>query len=166
MMNTVTIPWRRKWQSSSIFLLGKSQVQWGMVEYSSWGWKRVGHDLTIKQQQNNWYILQANSHNSGLRVLYIHQLSLMQPLWIHIFMPLCWVYARISQLQHYYYLRQENFWWEGRVCPGFLSGSDSKESACYVGDQGSTPGWGRSSGEGNGNPLWCSCKENSMDRGA
>ena len=28
------------------------------------------------------------------------------------------------------------------------------------------PGWGRSRGEGNGNPLWNSCLENSMDRGA
>ena len=30
----------------------------------------------------------------------------------------------------------------------------------------STPGLGRSSGEGNGNPLQYSCLENSMDRGA
>ena len=28
------------------------------------------------------------------------------------------------------------------------------------------PGWGRSPGEGNGNPLQCSCLENPMDRGA
>ena len=28
------------------------------------------------------------------------------------------------------------------------------------------PGWGRSPGEGNGNPLQYSCLENSMDRGA
>ena len=31
---------------------------------------------------------------------------------------------------------------------------------------GSIPGSGRSPGEGNGNPLQCSCLENSMDRGA
>ena len=31
---------------------------------------------------------------------------------------------------------------------------------------GSIPGWGRSPGEGNGNPLQYSCLENSMDRGA
>ena len=37
--------------------------------------------------------MQVNSHNSGLRVLYMHQLSLIQPLEIHIFMPLCWVYT-------------------------------------------------------------------------
>ena len=44
--------------------------------------------------------------------------------------------------------------------------SDSKESACNVGDLGSIPGSGRSSGERNGNPLQYSCLENSMDRGA
>ena len=39
-------------------------------------------------------------------------------------------------------------------------------SACNVGDWGSIPGLGRSSGEGNGNPLQDSCLENPMDRGA
>ena len=31
---------------------------------------------------------------------------------------------------------------------------------------GLIPGWGRSSAEGNGNPLQYSCLENPMDRGA
>ena len=44
--------------------------------------------------------------------------------------------------------------------------SDSKESACNAGDLGLIPEWGRSSVEGNGNPLQYSCLENSMDRGA
>ena len=35
----------------------------------------------------------------------------------------------------------------------FPRGSDSKESACIVGDLGSVPGLGRSPGEGNGKPL-------------
>ena len=47
-----------------------------------------------------------------------------------------------------------------------FGGSDSKESSENVGDPGSIPGSGRSPGEGNGNPLQCSCLENSMDRGA
>ena len=47
---------------------------------------------------------------------------------------------------------------------GFPCGSAGKESACNAGDLGSTPGLGRSSGEGNGNPLQYSCLENSMDR--
>ena len=35
-----------------------------------------------------------------------------------------------------------------------------------VGDAGSIPGLGRSPGEGNSNPLQCSCLENLVDRGA
>ena len=48
---------------------------------------------------------------------------------------------------------------------GFLGGSDGKESACNAGDLSSTLGLGRSTGEGNGNPLQYSWPENSMDRG-
>ena len=49
---------------------------------------------------------------------------------------------------------------------GFPGGSDSKASACNVGDLGLIPGSGRSSGEGNGNLLQYSCLENPMDGGA
>ena len=49
---------------------------------------------------------------------------------------------------------------------GCLGGSDGQKSACNAGDPGSSPGWGRSPGEGNGYPLLYSCLENSMDRGA
>ena len=35
-----------------------------------------------------------------------------------------------------------------------------------ISDMGLIPGPGRSSGEGNGNPLQYSCLENPMDRGA
>ena len=48
---------------------------------------------------------------------------------------------------------------------GFPYGSDGKESACSVGDLGSIPGLGRSSGGEHGNPLQHSCLENPMDRG-
>ena len=48
---------------------------------------------------------------------------------------------------------------------GFPGGSDGKASACSAGDPGSIPGSGRPPGEGNGNPLQCSCLENSMDGG-
>ena len=34
-----------------------------------------------------------------------------------------------------------------------------------TGDVGSNPGWGRSSGESNGDPLQYSCLENPKDRG-
>ena len=42
-------------------------------------------------------------------------------------------------------------------------GSEVKASAWNVGDSGSIPGWGRSPGEGNGNPLQYSCLENPME---
>ena len=38
-------------------------------------------------------------------------------------------------------------------------------SARDVRDSGSIPGWGRSPGEGHGNPLQYSCLEKPMDRG-
>ena len=40
---------------------------------------------------------------------------------------------------------------------GFPGGSDGKESVYNVEDPGSIPGWRRSPGEGNGNPLQYSC---------
>ena len=39
-------------------------------------------------------------------------------------------------------------------------------SAYNAGPPGLIPGLGRSSGEGSGNPLQCSCLENPMDGGA
>ena len=48
----------------------------------------------------------------------------------------------------------------------FPGGSDGKASAYSAGDLGSIPGSGRSSGEGNGDPLQYSCLENFIDRGS
>ena len=58
---------------------------------------------------------------------------------------------------HYKYIKQFK---------DFPGGSDSKEFAYNAGDLGLIPGLGRSSGEGNGNPLQYSCLENPMDRRA
>ena len=52
------------------------------------------------------------------------------------------------------------------VFKGFPGGAEVKVSAWNAGDPGSIPGWGRSSGEGNGNPLQYSHLENRIDRGA
>ena len=49
---------------------------------------------------------------------------------------------------------------------GFPGGSDDKASAYNAGDPGSIPWSGRSPGEGNGNPLQCSCLKSSMAGGA
>ena len=48
----------------------------------------------------------------------------------------------------------------------FPHSSVCKEYACSAGEPGSVSELGRSSGEGNGSPLQCSCLENPMDRGA
>ena len=45
-------------------------------------------------------------------------------------------------------------------------GSDGKVSVYDAGDPGLIPGLGRSLGEGNGNPLQCSCLGNPRDGGA
>ena len=51
----------------------------------------------------------------------------------------------------------------GSLPLGFPGGTDGKASTCNAGDLGSSPGSGRSPGEGNGNPFQYSCLENSMD---
>ena len=49
---------------------------------------------------------------------------------------------------------------------GFPCGSAGQEFTCNAGDLGSTPGLGRSPGEGKGYLLQYSCLENPMDGGA
>ena len=48
----------------------------------------------------------------------------------------------------------------------FPGGSDGKAPVYNAGDLGLIPGLGRSTGEGNGNPLQDYCLENPIDRGA
>ena len=49
------------------------------------------------------------------------------------------------------------------MVPGWLSG---KEYICEAGVKGTSPGLGRSPGDGNSNPLQYSGLRNLMDRGA
>ena len=48
---------------------------------------------------------------------------------------------------------------------GFLGGSAVKNPSVNLEEAGLIPGWGKSPGEGEGNPLWYSCVGNHMDRG-
>ena len=48
---------------------------------------------------------------------------------------------------------------------GFPGGPVIKNPPDNAGDLGLIPGWGRSPGEGNGNPFHYSCLSNPMDRG-
>ena len=47
------IPWRRKWQPTAVFLLGKSHGQRSLAGYSSWDRKRVGHNWATEQQHTH-----------------------------------------------------------------------------------------------------------------
>ena len=71
--------------------------------------------------------------------------------------------------EHWYHLCPKSCcWWlvlsyTSAGLPRWYSG---KESTCQAEDLGSIPGWGRSPGEENGNPLHYSFLENPMDGGA
>ena len=45
------IPWKRQWQPTPVFLLGKSHRQRSLKGGSPWGHKRVVHELASKRQQ-------------------------------------------------------------------------------------------------------------------
>ena len=47
------ILWRRKWQSTPVFLPGKSHGQRSLAGYSPWGCRRVGHNLGFS---NMWTV--------------------------------------------------------------------------------------------------------------
>ena len=47
------IPWRRKWQSTLVFLPGKSHGLRRPGGYSPWGHKRIRHDLVTKEQESH-----------------------------------------------------------------------------------------------------------------
>ena len=47
------IPWRRKWQPTLVFLLGKFHGQRSLVGYSPIGLQRVGHDRVTEHMQKS-----------------------------------------------------------------------------------------------------------------
>ena len=57
-------------------------------------------------------------------------------------------------------------WEKRRANKGFPGGSAVKNLPADARDTGSIPGWGRSPGGGNDNPLQYSCMKSSMERGA
>ena len=61
------LPWRRKWQPTSVFLLGKSHGQRNLVDCSPWGYTRVRHNLMAKQQS---VLLPGKSHGQRSLVNY------------------------------------------------------------------------------------------------
>ena len=62
--------------------------------------------------------------------------------------------------------KEKIFLHQGFPTPGFPGDSVVKNPPANAGDMGSVPELGKSSGEGNGNPLQNSCLGNLIDRGA
>ena len=48
------IPWKRKWQPTSVFLPGKSHGERSLEGYSPWGHKRVWHNWATKQNNKEY----------------------------------------------------------------------------------------------------------------
>ena len=81
-------PWRRKWQFTPIFLPGKSHGQRSLASYSTWGHRRVGHDLMTKTTRE-YYLLLCNC--AGL-FLWASTFSFVQVGFVtfHIFVVITW----------------------------------------------------------------------------
>ena len=109
-------------------------------------WRKAG----CSQQRSGYHLmrtrgrgwgkrrLQQTGHELESEISYIMGLSIRHLPWVQICLLACSAARGLP-------------WWLG-----------GKESACDAGDPGLMPGLGRSPGEGNGNPLRCSCLEDPM----
>ena len=70
------------------------------------------------------------------------------------------VYSAVVEWRRLYIISTMFIWHQLYTFGTCLVAQTVKESACYVGDLGLIPGWGRSPGGGHGNPLQYSCLEN------
>ena len=77
------------------------------------------------------------------------------------FIPLQAQWAPASKI----YVPTQRIWWGVLGFPGGSVLKNLTANAGDTGDLGSTSGSGRSPGGGNGNPLHCSCLDNSMGKG-
>ena len=84
------IPWWRKWQPTPVFVPGKSHGQRSLVGYIPWDRKRVGHDLTTKQQQH-------------LCLLYFLHLELLPSTLLSQFIPILQSPYPISSVAYFCY---------------------------------------------------------------
>ena len=107
--------------------------------------------LKVKSLSNHFFfpVYRANVNNCTLYVM---------PFWSVKSLKIC-----LMTLQQFYI--PEFLLRPLAECWGFPHSSVGKESTCSVEDSGSISGWGRSSGEENGNPLQYSCQENPEEPG-
>ena len=148
-----------------------------------------GEQILCPQQEHfSW----PDAEHSGGGVLWMVKLAtrgyfLKWNTWVYFFDLSClcyWVLCLRSCLETFQqrasfgYVSDSKFiWiqlerWKTQICPGFPYTGASQVAQTVENlpsiseDLSLIPGSGRSSGERNGNPLQCSCLENSMHRGA
>ena len=72
-----TSPWRKTWQSTLVFLPGKSHGQRSLVGYGPWDHKRVGHGLVTKQHRPCLYLDKVQKTLQDWKIKY-------KPSWSHL----------------------------------------------------------------------------------
>ena len=141
------IPWRGKCQPIPVFLPGELHGQRSLVGYTPRGLRQLDMDMTERLSTHS----HTHTHtHTRLFIEWIFEWIIQNQLLLQTYFP------RVPQLID---LSKIINW-------GFSGGSVVKNLPANVGDARSIPGLGRSSGEGNGNPLQYSCLGNPMDRGA
>ena len=94
------IPWRRKWQPIPVFLPGKSQGQKGLVGYSPWGPKRVGHNLETK---TTTYIKLTLKLFLSLKLQVVPERNFPSDIMLHFVVSLTYVLNHYSFFQTKYF---------------------------------------------------------------
>ena len=131
--------------------------QWRLSTVKNKWWKSL---KTL--QALSWNNHQLYLHSFFLVMITFNSFSFFFPINISIYLHISkqWAYAVILDSSVVYVIHSPPTVVFGLPCP-----SDSKESACNVGDVSLIPGLGRSPREGKGYPLQYSCLEISVDRG-
>ena len=97
------IPWRRKGQSTPVFLPGKSYEQRSLADYSLWG-GRIGRDLVTKKQNN----LKFWAANSKVEIRVCDELILSLNIGLEKEIS-CWCVSKLidssSEIINFWYLR-------------------------------------------------------------
>ena len=168
--------WRRQWHPTPVLLPGKSHEWRSLVGCSPWGRKEL--DMTerlhfhsslscIEEGNGNpfqcsclenprdkgaWWLLSMGSHRVG------HDWSDLAAAAANKYFRSLNAYCNRTVIITFRMV----FWslWASLVAQTIKNLPANQETWVLI------PGSGRSSGEGNGNPLQYSCLENSMDRGA
>ena len=155
-----------EWKASKIYnayKVGKGTLQWlkdtHIQSYKNKGIRKSrtkfgqvkGEKKRMQKQEKGVLIFSSDGFSSEI-IAFIH---------VCVCVCVCvWMCMCVCTNMQIYVLKKQSLIW------GFSGGSVVKNPPTITGDVGSIPEWGRSPGEGHGNPLQYSCLENPTDREA